>query len=271
MDSRPNFTGKARLYHRHRPTYPPEAIAFFLEHWRGRFPPEAGPAPLLPQTADIGAGTGLFTRLLLERGLPVTAVEPDPQLLAQAKASLAEFPRCRFLQATAEHTGLEAASQDLLTCAQSFHWLDRPAFAREALRVLRPGGQVALLWNRRREEHPLVRENGAICREFCPNFRGFSAGVFASPQGLQSFFVPGSWRELSIHHPIPFTREGFVGRNLSSSFAPLAGEAGAAEFAAALGRLFDRHSQSGVLWYPNRVYCLVGRPCPGGGVGEGKK
>ena len=60
------------------------------------------------------------------------------------------------MDGTAEDIPLEDASVDLVTVAQAFHWFDGPAALAEIHRVLRPGGRLALLWNRRVEDAPIT-------------------------------------------------------------------------------------------------------------------
>jgi SAM-dependent methyltransferase len=116
-----------------RPSYPAEAVDWMLRR--------AGP---MVDAVDIGAGTGKFTASLVARGLSVTAVEPDPEMRSRL---VTNHPSVRALAGSAEALPLEDASADLITFAQSWHWVDVPAASAEVARVLRPGGALALVWN----------------------------------------------------------------------------------------------------------------------------
>ena len=96
--------------------------------------------------ADIGAGTGKLTRALAARGLSVTAVEPDPEMLA---ALLAGAPgvRGRTPRPSTCPSGTRAST--CCSSGQAWHWFDAGPTAREFRRVLRPGGVVGILWNDR--------------------------------------------------------------------------------------------------------------------------
>jgi SAM-dependent methyltransferase len=109
------------------------------------------------RAVDLGAGTGKLTASLAARGLDVTAVEPDAAMLARLSANL---PDVRAVAGIAEELPLEDASAELMTAAQSWHWVDPERAGAEAARVLVPDGVVALVWNIRDESVPWVRRLG---------------------------------------------------------------------------------------------------------------
>jgi SAM-dependent methyltransferase len=91
---------------------------------------------------DLGSGTGLSTRVWAERAEEVVGVEASPEMYLQAeRATAAE--NVRFVQAYAQATGLPDAAADIVTCSQSFHWMEPMATLAEAARILRPGGVFA--------------------------------------------------------------------------------------------------------------------------------
>ncbi len=133
------FRRSAEAYERARPEYPEQALRFLAERL------SLGTAATV---LDLAAGTGKLTRPLLATGARVIAVEP----LAEMRALL---PReARSLEGTAERIPLDAAAVDAVTVAQAFHWFDGPRALAEIHRVLRPGGELALVWNRRVADDP---------------------------------------------------------------------------------------------------------------------
>ena len=144
------FARAAAEYERGRPDYPPAVLEALH--------PSPGQVVL-----DLAAGTGKLTRLLAETGATVIAVEPVAEMRAALPSTV------QVLDGTAEEIPLEAGAVDLVTVAQAFHWFDGDAALREIHRVLRPGGRLALVWNRRIETDPA---NDAIERILAPHRAG---------------------------------------------------------------------------------------------------
>jgi SAM-dependent methyltransferase len=127
------FGAVAEAYARHRPGYPAAAVAWALEPTSGR------------DLLDLGAGTGKLTEALLRvPGARVTAVEPDPPMLAELTA---RHPDVDARLGGAEAIPLPAGSVDAVLVGQAWHWFDHERALPEIARVLRPGGVLATLAN----------------------------------------------------------------------------------------------------------------------------
>ena len=137
-----SFGQIAATYERARPSYPAAAVAWAL-----------GEAAL--DVADLGAGTGKLTRVLVAAGHRVTAVDPDPAMLAELARALPDVPR---LVGSAEAIPLADGSVDAVIAGQAFHWFTPGVALPEIARVLRPGGVLALVWNNRDGSVPWVAD-----------------------------------------------------------------------------------------------------------------
>lgn len=131
-----NFGSIAELYERVRPGYPAEAVAWFLS--------SGALASGALRIADVGTGTGKLTDALLAPGRAVTAVDPDPRMLAVLSA---KHPEVTTVTGTAEQLPFADATFDVVTFGQSWHWVDPPRGSAEVARILRPGGSLGLFWN----------------------------------------------------------------------------------------------------------------------------
>ncbi|EGX54977.1 hypothetical protein SZN_35217 [Streptomyces zinciresistens K42] len=143
MTAAPSHTDRARSfdaaagqYAANRPSYPP-ALLDTVEELAGR--PLTG-----ARVIDVGAGTGISTALLHDRGARVLAVEPGAGMAAQFRRG---HPGLPLVRGSGDALPLASACADFVTYAQSWHWTDPAHSVPEALRVLRPGGALALWWN----------------------------------------------------------------------------------------------------------------------------
>jgi SAM-dependent methyltransferase len=131
MNRAQSFGQVAEQYDRWRPSYPDAAVDWL--------------APSAPaRVADVGAGTGKLTSLLLARGLTVEAVEPDRRMLAVLAR---ENPDARLHQSDSTSIPVDDGSLDAVVVADAWHWFDAEATTVELRRVLKPGGWLSLVWN----------------------------------------------------------------------------------------------------------------------------
>jgi SAM-dependent methyltransferase len=125
------FGALAEDYERWRPGYPDDAVEWLLRQG-------------VRDVADVGAGTGKLTGLLLARGLRVVAIEPDPAMLAVLSH---QHPEADARQAGADALPLDDAGVDAVLVGQAWHWFPHEQATAEIRRVLRPGGRLGLIWN----------------------------------------------------------------------------------------------------------------------------
>lgn len=142
-----SFGSAAAAYNTYRPSYPVAAVQWAI-----------GSRPI--RVLEIGAGTGLMTRVLLALDHHVTAVEPDNNMRAQL--ALVDDARLDVVPGSAEELPVPDASADAIVVAQAFHWFDLPQALPEMHRVLKPDGTLAVLWNRRNDNVPWVEKMSQI-------------------------------------------------------------------------------------------------------------
>lgn len=202
------FSNRARDYAKYRPTYPQRAISLILDGL-------GEPAQLT--AADIGAGTGICSRLLGDRGLRVLALEPNDAMQAAA-----EFhPLVEFRQDTAEQTGLAPASVDLVVCCQSFHWFEPTSSLVEFHRILKPSGRLALMWNDRDPEDELIQGYSSLVRSVSNHHPAEQRLVAADPLFASPEFT--GVRQYTLTHGQELDLDGLIGRALSVSYLPRQG------------------------------------------------
>ena len=164
-----DFTGLAGDYAKFRPGYAPQVASAILSY--------VGRAAASVDAADIGAGTGIWTRMLAARGLnSIVAVEPNDDMRGQG-IETSRGTHIAWRKGSAEATGLPDGSADLVSMASSLHWADFDKACDEFHRILRPGGVFAALWNPRFiEANPLLVEIEAQIARLKPGIRRVSSG-----------------------------------------------------------------------------------------------
>jgi SAM-dependent methyltransferase len=205
------FSDRAADYVKFRPSYPSAAIDAILADL------EAADRLRL---ADIGAGTGISSRLFADRGVRVTAVEPG----AGMRSAAAPHAQVQWWDGRAEATGLPDASQDIVLSAQSFHWFRQLEALEECARILKARGRLAIMWNRRSRSDP-----------FTAGYRQAILDVAGETTAEQMDFDPavidrsdqyGRVERLTFPNEQRLDFEGLVGRCHSASYVPKSGPAG---------------------------------------------
>ncbi len=242
------FSDRVADYERARPGYPDEVVLALEQS--GALAPGA-------RVADLGSGTGISTRLCLDRGYAVDAVEPNAEMRAAAERSLGSRPGFRSIAGSAEATGLDDASVDLVLAAQAFHWFDAPAARAEIARILRPDGEVALLWNvRRARGNPFLAGYEEMLRTWAIDYREVDHRRIGPPE-LARFFG-GPYATHRFENLQRLGQESLRARVFSSSYTPPDGHPSRAPMETALDALFERHQTDGQVTLVYDVELFVG-------------
>jgi hypothetical protein len=221
------FSDRAGDYAKHRPTYPTEAIDAAV-----------GGLNNGDWAADIGAGTGISTCLLLDRNINVHAIEPndamrqhgEAETTAHLRTAPTPTPQAIWHNTPGESTGLPNASVSLVLCAQSLHWLNASTALQEFARILIPSprSRVAALWNVHDVRHPMMAAYRELVMRHAkdvprsPWFRNDQCPL-ASAEAAAAGFTGYRLEEFPTHQTL--TLEGLLGRAVSSSYMPKDGPA----------------------------------------------
>ncbi len=248
-DATSRFSDRVENYVRYRPGYPPGALQVLQ-----------GECGLLPThvVADIASGTGIWTRILLEHGNPVFAVEPNAEMRQAGERLLAAFPKFISVAGKAEATTLADASVDFVTSAQAAHWFDREKARREFARILRPGGWLVLIWNERLvDTTPFLREYEQMLLNFGTDYE--KVRHERTTDEVNEFYDPQPFHERVFALRQEFDYTGLEGRLLSSSYAPGPGHANHEPMLKELRRLFDEHARQERVAFDYKTRIYLGR------------
>ena len=244
-DNTTRFSNRVDDYVRYRPEYPLEIIDFLQETF-GLTTDKI--------VADVGAGTGIATAMLLNAGYRVYAVEPNREMREKAVALLHSYPGFTMYSGTAEHTELEVHSVDAVLVFQAFHWFDVEKTRMEFKRILKPGGITAIIWNERKLTSGFEKEYDALIVKYAIDY--VPADKRFSTEQVRPFFDPEPFEYKVFGYRQEFDFEGLRGRLQSSSYMPTKDDGGYEAMINDLKLLFDKHQQDGMIAidYDTKVY-----------------
>lgn len=243
------YSSKAEKYARYRWDYAPAAIETILRETR---------LPAAAWVADLGAGTGILTQHFVGRAARIYAVEPNAEMRAEAQKRLGSAGVI-FLGDAAERTSLPDHSIDLVTVAQAIHWFDPEPARREILRILKPGGWLALIHNVDAEPDPARAH--ALDPIMTPEYGvRFSAGSPYPRQPAGFYYRAGQYQQYSFPFTLWADWEAFLGSLCSASYVPDESDALFPRFAAAARRVFDQFAQDGRVQTIGKTELVLGEP-----------
>ena len=216
------YSRNANLYNSGRPTYHPDLVRRVVDRYGGGV------------VVELGAGTGIFTRQIVDLGASVIAIEP---VVSMRSALVEAVPEADVRLGAAEDIPMEDNSADTIVASQSFHWFNYREALDEIHRVIKPGGHLITVWNVRDERVDWVAAYTKIVDTYVgdtPRHRNMGWR-----RAINSDARFGSIDEWRIENPIPTTPDGVVNRALSTSFIGALPDNKQAEVAAEIRALIE--------------------------------
>lgn len=237
-DSTQRFSDRVEAYLAGRPRYPAEIV----DHLSA-----CGALPRHGVIADIGVGTGLSAEPFLAAGFSVIGVEPNGLMRAAGAEFLARFPAYACRDGTADATGIADHAVDLVIAAQAFHWFDPSRFRAESLRIIRPGGWAALIWNDRDiTATPFLAGYEDILLEFGNDYRAIRY-KHQGTQAIPLYFGGTAPQVAEFRHHRTMDWGALSALASSASYLPAPGQPRHRELMDALRALFDAQADGGLI------------------------
>jgi SAM-dependent methyltransferase len=218
------------------------------------------------RAVDVGTGTGTIARGLARKGCTVTALDVSAPMLESARGLATEAGlRIDFHQAPAERTGLPSESYDLVVAGQCWHWFDRPTAAREAARLLVPGGRLVIAHNDwLAPAGSVVEATESLIDAFNPGppptYLGFGQGVGLYPQWFRDVADAGftHLESFTFDVTVPYTHESWRGRIRANARVGASLPASAvARFDTTFAALLAERFPQEPLSIPHRIFALM--------------
>lgn len=246
-DNFSTYTTKAKKYARYRWDYATQAIEAMFS------------ISSLTNNAcvvDIGAGTGIFTRHFIGRVGKLYAIEPNNAMRQEGQSSAASA--IKFLASSAENTMLPAHSVDLITVAQAIHWFNPEPARREFLRILKPGGWLAILRNSSQDDDVSRELESIFTPEYGVDMSKASSPIHQAP--ASHYFGSGSYLKRIFPFCLEQDRETYLGALCSTSFIPDETHPLYAKFEDAALNIFNHYHPGGVRLILGETELLIGQP-----------
>ena len=209
---------------------------------------------------DLGTGTGTLARGFAHRGCKVIGVDPDPRMIGEARRLDRQSKvNTRYVEATAESTGLDSGTADVVAAGQCWHWFDQPRVVAEVIRLLEPDGKLVIAnfdWL------PLagnvVEATEELIIQYNPDWH-FGGGLGMYPHYLPVLSRAGiqNIQTFSYDMDVPYTPEAWRGRIRASAGIAALDADSARRFDADHAELLSTRFPSSVLAVPHRVFAIV--------------
>jgi ubiquinone/menaquinone biosynthesis C-methylase UbiE len=249
MEPKKRFSARADNYSKFRPNYPEDIISY-LESEKILYNNSI--------IADIGSGTGILSELFLKNGNLVFGIEPNMNMRNAAEYNLKKYENFHSIDGSAECTNMEENSICIITVGQAFHWFDQVKARKEFKRILKPEGNVVIIWNnRKRSGSRFLEQYEDLLLTYGTDYRK----IRDIQIDFENFYrigknSEGYVREIFENYQL-LDYPGLKGRLLSTSYAPLDDHPNYINMITELEKIFKENNQNGLIRfdYETEVYC----------------
>ena len=248
MNSTLRFTDRVENYVKARPGYPCEIVSL-LERRCGL----THGATLV----DVGCGTGLLAKPFCEYGCRVIGIEPNAAMRKAGQQFLAAYPNFEMAEGMAETVPLPGTSVDFIIAGQAFHWFNQKEARHEFMRILKPNGWTALIWNDREFTGSKFAEDYEnLLVRFGVDYAEVHQRGKIAVGSFEQFFGNSAFEQATFPNDQQLDRDGFEARIRSSSYMPAAGHPNFAAMLDEIERIFARHQKNSnvTVRYQTNVY-----------------
>ena len=227
-DPKTRFSSRVENYVKYRPRYPIEIINYLVSE------------KILTQEtliADIGSGTGILSKLFLDNGNTVYGIEPNNEMRIAAEEYLVNYPGFASINGSAEKTGLNDNSLDMITVGQAFHWFEFEQTKIEFKRILKANGYLVIIWNSRKK----LDSDFSIAYENLVSKYGADYKEVRMNESKVDDFFEYKLKTFQNYQDLDF--EGFKGRILSASYMPLENSPNYNDLLKEIKIIFETHKQ----------------------------
>ncbi|MGD1821911.1 MAG: class I SAM-dependent methyltransferase [Pleomorphochaeta sp.] len=235
IENKSRFTSRVENYVKYRPSYPQDAINYLFLNGINK----------KSVVGDIGSGTGILSKLLIDRVEKLYCVEPNLAMRDYANKMLSNNNNFYSIDASAENTTLSDNQLDVITVAQAFHWFDLEKCKSEFNRILKPNSKTFLLFNNRLSNTSFLEKYDDILINFSKDYKKVNHQNLGKDEF--NFFFDKKWEKVSYNNFQIFNLEQFIGRVASSSYTPEKGDTNYEIFYSEIKRIFEEENVDGFV------------------------
>jgi ubiquinone/menaquinone biosynthesis C-methylase UbiE len=248
MNSTLRFTDRVENYLKARPGYPSDIVSL-LESKSGL----THGATLV----DVGCGTGLLAKPFCDYGCRVIGIEPNEAMRQAGEQFLSGYPNFEMMEGTAEAMPLPGTSVDFIIAGQAFHWFNQKEARHEFMRILKPNGWAALIWNDREFTGSKFAEDYEnLLVRFGVDYADVHQRGKIAVNSFEQFFGNSEFEQATFPNDQQLDRDGFVARVRSSSYMPAPEHQNYSAMMDEVDRIFAEHEKNGLVTvrYQTNVY-----------------